>query len=134
MVNKNIIAEYEGALRVQMVHTKSGSRIHTDAPIDNKGKGEAFSPTDLVAAAAVSCVLTIAGIHYQEKGIELKSISCSVQKVMYGEPRRIGELIFEFDFGENNFTEKDSSVFRRIVKHCPVTDSLNPAIKIKTNL
>ena len=134
MENKNYTITYEGNLRVQLIHEKSGSIVHTDAPLDNNGKGAAFSPTDLLTASLVSCILTIAGIHYEKKGISLSPIVCEVKKVMYPNPRRVGEILIEFEFGENEFDEKDIEIFKRIVDTCPVTNSLNPEILIQTNL
>ena len=134
MENRNYTITYEGALRVKMVHEKSGTKIYSDAPVDNNGKGESFSPTDLLVSALVSCILTIAGIHYEKKGITLKPIHCDVKKVMYAEPRRVGEIAIDFDFGSNNFTAKDIEIFKRVIKTCPVTSSLNPEVLITTNL
>ena len=134
MENKNYTITYEGELRVKMVHEKSGTEIYSDAPVDNNGKGEAFSPTDLVASSLVSCILTIAGIHFKKKGVILLPISCDVKKVMYPNPRRVGEIIIDFDFGENNFKQKELDIFSKIVNTCPVTNSLNPEILMKTNL
>ncbi|MFT5823358.1 MAG: putative redox protein [Crocinitomix sp.] len=134
MENKNYTITYEGDLRVQLIHEKSGTEIYTDAPIDNNGKGAAFSPTDLLTSSLVSCILTIAGIHYQKKGITLTPIICNVKKGMYPDPRRVGEIMIDFDFGKNDFEEKDVEIFKRIVDTCPVTYSLNPEILIKTNL
>ncbi|MDA7803754.1 OsmC family protein [Crocinitomix sp.] len=134
MIKKSIETTYQGGLRVGMIHLKSGSQIQTDAPTDNNGKGEAFSPTDLLAASLASCVLTIVGIHYQKKDIELEEMTCDVQKIMYPDPRRIGEILLEFDFGNNNFQRKDLEVIQRIVETCPVTLSLNESIKIETNI
>lgn len=134
MENKNYTITYEGALRVKMVHEKSATKIYTDAPVDNNGKGESFSPTDLLVSSLVSCILTIAGIHYEKKGITLKPIICEVKKVMYPEPRRVGEIAIDFDFGANHLEEKDKEIFKRIVETCPVTLSINPEIKLKTNL
>jgi uncharacterized OsmC-like protein len=134
MENKNYTIIYEGALRVKMIHEKSGTTIYSDAPVDNNGKGESFSPTDLLVSSLVSCILTIAGIHYEKKGVVLKPITCDVKKVMYPDPRRIGEIAIDFDFGGNNFNEKDKAVFKRITATCPVTLSINPEISLKTNL
>ncbi|MDG1913442.1 MAG: OsmC family protein [Crocinitomix sp.] len=134
MENKNYTITYKGALRVKMIHEKSGTEIYSDAPVDNNGKGESFSPTDLLVSSLVSCILTIAGIHYEKKGIVLKPINCDVKKVMYPAPRRIGEIAIDFDFGENDFGEKDKEIFKRITATCPVTLSINSEIILKTNL
>ena len=125
---------YEGDLRVSMEHLASGTIINTDAPVDNNGKGQSFSPTDLLASSVVSCILTIAGIHFQKKGIELKPIHCAVNKVMYSEPRRVGEIHIDFDFTSNDFGDKELKIMQQIVKTCPVSSSLNKEVKIITNL
>ncbi len=134
MDQKNYLITYTGDLRVELTHLKSSSVIYTDAPTDNNGKGEAFSPTDLLASSLVSCILTIAGIHYDKKGIRLLPIKCEVRKVMFSAPRRVGEIHIAFDFGENNFEEKEVKIMRHIVETCPVSLSLNPEIKVVTNL
>ena len=90
--------EYQGNLRTEAVHLKSNNTIITDAPIDNQGKGEAFSPTDLVATGLGSCMLTIIGIKAQNSNIKLGNISVAVTKVMTSNPRRINEIILEFSY------------------------------------
>ncbi len=134
MEDKNYLITYKGDLRVEMTHLKSGAVILSDAPLDNNGKGASFSPTDLLVSALTSCILTIIGIHYKKKGINLKPIFCEVKKVMYKEPRRVGEIQIDFDFGKNVFTKKDYDIIQKIVDTCPVTESLSPEIKLKTNL
>lgn len=125
---------YKGGLRVEALHTKSKTIIHTDAPVDNNGKGASFSPTDLLASSVVSCILTIAGIHYENKGIELKEIKCDLKKIMKANPRRVGELKMTFDFGENKFRKKDLQIFKQIVETCPVSLSLSSDVLITTNI
>ena len=84
--------EYKGQLRTEAKHLRSGSVIVTDAPIDNQGKGEAFSPTDLVATALASCMITIMGIVAERDGIDIEGVTADVDKIMSKEPRRIGEI------------------------------------------
>ena len=90
--------EYKGELRTEAVHLKSGKTIITDAPIDNQGKGEAFSPTDLVATALGSCMITIMGIVAEREGIILNGTTAEVEKVMATSPRRIGEVKIKIKF------------------------------------
>jgi uncharacterized OsmC-like protein len=116
------------------VHLKSGSIIETDAPTDNNGKGERFSPTDLVATALCSCMLTVIGIHFEKKGIHIKDIHFEVQKVMASNPRRIDEILINFDFGANQFSEKEFQIIHKVADSCPVANSLSKDIKITTNL
>ena len=90
--------EYLGELRTKCTHLKSGTEIYTDAPVDNNGKGESFSPTDLVATSYASCMLTIVGIYCEKNEIELKGATADVTKVMDASPRRIGALSIDIDF------------------------------------
>ncbi len=134
MKDKNYTITYEGNLRVKMTHLKSATTIYSDAPLDNNGKGEAFSPTDLLASALTSCILTIMGIHFQKKGRELSPIDCSVKKTMQNDPRRVAKVEIEFDFKENKFDERDRAAIKRIADTCPVSLSLHPDLEVVTNL
>lgn len=133
-IDKNYEISYEGDLRVRMKHLKSDTTIYSDAPVDNHGKGAAFSPTDLLVSSLVSCILTIIGIHFQKKGRKLAVIQVDAQKVMYDKPRRVGEIHMRFDFGDNHFSDKELKRIRKIVKTCPVSHSIHPEIKMFTNL
>lgn len=134
MQNIDYRVKYTGSLRTLAVHLKSNSEIETDAPVDNNGKGEKFSPTDLVATAVASCMLTVIGIHFNKQGKELEEITCNVSKVMDSNPRRIVEIYVNFDFGKNEFSEKEFRSIERIAMACPVANSLNSEILIATNL
>jgi len=133
-ITKNIDVTYTGLLRTEAVHIKSNSRLTTDTPTDNNGKGEKFSPTDLVATSLASCMLTILGIHYQKKGIELSEIKCEVQKIMASNPRRIEIIKIQFDFGTNTFDSSEYKTIERLAMSCPVSNSLSTDLKIETNL
>ena len=126
-MDKNYDIIYNGNLRCEAHHLRSGSVIETDAPVDNNGKGERFSPTDLLATALVTCVLTVVGIHFEKQGRQLKPIHCGTKKIMAANPRRIHEIVMEFDFGENKFTTEE-------VSHCPVSNSLSTDIKLTSNI
>tara|TARA_B000000557_G_scaffold104185_1_gene84403 strand:- start:624 stop:1025 length:402 start_codon:yes stop_codon:yes gene_type:complete len=120
--------EYKGELRTEAVHLKSGKTIITDAPIDNQGKGEAFSPTDLVATALGSCMITIMGIVAEREGIILKGTTAEVEKVMATSPRRIGEVKIKIKFIQKlNRDQKDK--LERAAKSCPVSGSLSENLK-----
>ena len=119
--------KYAGSLRTECTHHRSGNTLITDAPIDNKGKGEAFSPTDLTATSLAACMLTIMGITANEKGIDLGSPSAEVTKVMYSEPRRIGEIHIEVRM-DRAFDEKQRKLLERAALTCPVANSLDPKI------
>ena len=119
---------YLGDLRTEMTHVRSGSVIITDAPVDNKGKGEYFSPTDLVASALGSCIFTIMGIASREHGFSIDGSSCRITKIMTDKPRKIGEIRIEFDFTSNIYTEKQKTILEYCVKTCPVALSLNESV------
>ena len=120
--------KYKGELRTEAVHLKSGKTIITDAPVDNQGKGEAFSPTDLVATALGSCMITIMGIVAEREGIILDGTTAEVEKVMATSPRRIGEVKIKIKFiQELNRDQKDK--LERAAKSCPVSGSLSENLK-----
>ena len=120
--------EYKGELRTEAVHLKSGKTIITDAPIDNQGKGEAFSPTDLVATALGSCMITIMGIVAEREGITLDGTTAEVEKVMATGPRRIGEVKIKIKFIQKlNRDQRDK--LERAAKSCPVSGSLSENLK-----
>ena len=121
---------YLGELRTDNEHIRSGQKLITDAPIDNQGKGEAFSPTDLVATALSDCMMTIMGIKARDRGLDLRDTTIETTKIMSSEqPRRIDEIIVEFTFPKNNFSEKDQVILEAVAKTCPVALSLHPSIK-----
>jgi putative redox protein len=120
--------KYLGDLRTEMTHVRSGSIIITDAPVDNKGKGEYFSPTDLVASALGSCIFTIMGIAAREHGFSIDGGSCKITKIMTDKPRKIGEIVIEFDFTANSYSDKEKKILDYCVKTCPVALSLNESV------
>ena len=120
--------KYIGDLRTEMTHVRSGSVVTTDAPVDNKGKGEYFSPTDLVASALGSCAFTIMGIAAQEHGFSIEGSSCKITKVMTDKPRKIGEIKIEFDLTSNMYTENQKKILEHCAKTCPVALSLNESV------
>ena len=120
--------EYKGGLRTEAVHLKSGQRIITDAPLDNKGKGEAFSPTDLTAGALGSCMLTIMGITANTQNINIDGTYAKVNKVMGEEPRRISEINLDITFIQP-VSKKHRMILERAAHHCPVSKSLHPDLE-----
>jgi uncharacterized OsmC-like protein len=120
--------KYKGDLRTEITHLRSGSVITTDAPVDNKGKGENFSPTDLVASALGSCIFTIMGIAAREHGFSIDGASCKITKIMTEKPRKIGEIKIDFDFTENEYTDKQMKILEYCVKSCPVALSLDESV------
>lgn len=119
---------YKGDLRTEITHLRSGSIIITDAPVDNKGKGENFSPTDMVACALGSCIYTIMGIAAREHNFSIDGSTCRITKIMTESPRKIGEIRISFDFTMNEFTEKQKKILDYCVKTCPVALSLNESV------
>ncbi len=115
---------YEGGLRTKARHIQSGNSIVTDAPVDNQGKGEAFSPTDLVATALASCMLTIMGIVAERNSIELKGTTAEVEKIMGTMPRKIGAIKIKILFNKN-FDKRTKRKLESASLACPVSNSLN---------
>lgn len=124
-----IQTKYLGGLRTEAVHTQSGSSLITDAPADNHGRGEAFSPTDLLATAYGSCVLTIMGIAAQTHGFNIDGTRVNTTKVMGTNPRRVVELIAEFILPHNTYSAKERKIIELASKECPVYNSLHPDMK-----
>lgn len=121
---------YEAGLRTVATHLFSGSVVETDAPLDNQGKAERFSPTDLVATALASCMLTVMGIYARNHGINIDGTTCEVEKIMVADPRRIGEIKIRMAFPTDQvYTEKDKIVLERTANTCPVLESLHPDCK-----
>lgn len=121
--------EYLGGLRTQATHTRSGSQFITDAPPDNQGKGEAFSPTDLLATALGACAVTIMGIAANSHGFDIDGTTINIVKVMASAPRRVSEVKVEFIFPKNGYTEKQQTIIRLSAHTCPVFQSLHPDLK-----
>lgn len=117
---------YLGDLRTEATHVRSGNKLITDAPVDNKGKGEYFSPTDLVAASLGSCIMTIMGIAAREHDFSIEGTSCRITKIMAENPRRVGEIAIEFDFTMRDYTVKQKKILDYCVKTCPVSQTLHP--------
>ena len=119
---------YEGNLRTKAIHLESGSSIDTDAPKDNQGLGEKFSPTDLVCASLASCMLTIMGIAMQKYHIDLKGTTASVKKTMGQEPRMISEIEIIINF-PTSYDSKIKIILERSANNCPVHKSLSEKIE-----
>ncbi len=117
---------YEGNLRTVATHLQSGTVIETDAPTDNQGKGERFSPSDLVATALGNCMLTIMGIKARDMGVDLAGTRVDVTKIMAADPRRISAVKVLFHFKKGLQTdEKQRTILERAALTCPVIESLN---------
>ena len=118
---------YLGDLRTTSTHVQSGTEILSDAPLDNNGKGEAFSPTDLVANALGSCMFTIMGIKARDMNVAIENSTASVTKIMQAEPRKISaiEIVFDMNYAPD---EKTKIILERAAMTCPVFLSLHPDI------
>jgi uncharacterized OsmC-like protein len=122
--------EYKGDLRCVLTHVQSGTLIETDAPTDNMGKGERFSPTDLVATALGACIVTTMAILGKNHNISIEGCNCDVEKIMAANPRRIAEIKINLFFpAERNYTEKEKTLLEHIAHTCPVAVSLHPDCK-----
>ena len=120
--------KYKGNLRTEAVHTDSGNSIITDAPKDNMGMGNAYSPTDLVATGLGSCMLTVMGIVAQRNNIDMDGTVAVIEKVMYKDPRRIGEIKIKITFNKT-LTESDRKKLIKASNNCPVRNSLSSNLK-----
>jgi putative redox protein len=120
---------YLGDLRTTLMHLKSNQLITTDAPVDNNGKGEAFSPTDLVSAALSSCMMTIMGIVATREGIDLSGLTSTISKMMATNPRRIAEIQISFSHPDLKATEIQKQKLKHAALTCPVALSLHESLK-----
>ena len=119
---------YRGSLRTEAIHLASNQKIVTDAPIDNHGKGAAFSPTDLVATSLASCMMTIMGIIAERNDIDIENATAEVEKVMGDKPRRIVEIVVKIEFSKTA-DSKTKKIIEKTALKCPVGKSLHPDIK-----
>lgn len=121
--------EYLGELRTTSIHLLSGKQIVTDAPLDNNGKGEAFSPTDLLSTSLGCCMLTIMGIVASRHGINLEGTKVDISKIMGSEPRRVIEIVVEMFISGTSISLKDRQLLEQAGLTCPVAKSLHPDLK-----
>jgi putative redox protein len=119
---------YTGGLHTEAEHVRSGEIIVTDAPVDNQGKGEAFSPTDLLATSLGCCMLTTIGIACKTHDMNIDGAKIKVTKIMAANPRRVSEVHVEFDMPKNNYTDKQKSIIENTAITCPVAKSLHPEV------
>jgi len=125
---------YDGNLRTVCQHLRSGTTIETDAPVDNNGRGERFSPSDLVATALGSCMLTIMGMRAVEMNVDLKGTKIEVEKIMKQDPRRIGSLNLTFHFPQSlELSERQQKILQKAAETCPVAYSINADIELNLN-
>ena len=120
--------KYTGGLRTISIHKLSGKEIITDAPPDNEGKGEAFSPTDLMANSLTCCMLTIMGIAARNHGFDMDGTTAETEKIMASDPRRVKEIRIRLTFPHDNYNEKEKRIIEHISRTCPVALSLHPEL------
>ena len=123
---------YNGNLRTTLTHLKSGNHFETDAPVDNNGKGERFSPTDLLATSLGTCMITVMGIKARTLGFDLTDIKIEVLKIMKADPRRVGGINLTFHIPDTlkNTDEKSKMILKNTGETCPVMKSIHPDIEV----
>jgi uncharacterized OsmC-like protein len=123
---------YKGDLRCECTHLQSGTIIETDAPTDNRGKGERFSPTDTLCVALATCMITTMGIRAADMQIDLANTQLAVTKHMVSNPRRIAKIEITLNFPPLGLSDKDKLLFQKIGDTCPVIKSLHPDLEVVT--
>lgn len=123
---------YNGELMTTCTHLRSGSNIETDAPVDNNGKGERFSPTDLMATSLGACMITVMGIKARTMGFDLNDIKIEVLKIMKADPRRVGGINLTFHIPDSLLAidEKSKTILKNTGETCPVMKSIHPDIEV----
>lgn len=124
--------EYIGDLRTTCTHLRSGSAIETDAPVDNNGKGERFSPTDIMATSLASCMITVMGIKAKQLDVNLERVKMDVEKIMAADPRRVSGINITLHIPEElrNVEMKTKEILKHTADSCPVMKSIHPDIKV----
>jgi putative redox protein len=120
---------YLGELRTENIHVQSGNKVITDAPLDNRGRGEFFSPTDLLATALGSCIMTIMGIKARDNNIDIEGTEVEITKIMASDPRRVAEVVVEFYFPDKVYSDDEKQLVESVAGISPVPLSLHPDLK-----
>jgi len=129
-----IKGQYKGGLRNEMTHLKSNNTIMTDAPVDNHGKGEAFSPTDLVCGALAACMMTIMGITAQTHEFDIDGATYEIKKTMVTDPRRIGQIDIAINFPKHDYTDKQKAMLKVAADTCPVAKTLGSEVVVNVTM
>lgn len=126
---------YDGDLRTTCTHLRSGNAFETDAPVDNNGKGERFSPTDLMATSLATCMITVMGIKARTMGFDLNGIKIEVEKIMKADPRRVGgiNLFFHIPGNLKDLDDKSKQILKHTGNTCPVQQSIHPDIEVNVD-
>jgi putative redox protein len=127
MITSKVV--YKGGLSTEATHIRSSTIITTDAPVDNRGKGESFSPTDLVATGLAGCMLSIMGIKAEDKDLDIVGAYAECTKVMSSDPRRISKIIVNITMPDNGYSDKDKIILEKAALSCPVAKSLHPDLE-----
>jgi uncharacterized OsmC-like protein len=122
--------QYNGDLRCTATHIKSGNQVITDAPTDNNGKGEAFSPTDLLCTSLSTCMITLMGIAANSKEIQLGQIDADIEKIMGSDPRRVSGINIQFRIQSLGYTDREKDILKNAALTCPVAKSIHPDIAL----
>ncbi len=128
-MNTMMTVDYTGGLRCSGTHVRSGNKLTTDAPLDNNGKGEAFSPTDLLCTSLACCMITVMGIAAEKKDIEVGSIHADIEKIMETDPRRVGEIKIHLKIEDKKYGFRERRLLEAAAKSCPVAKSLSSELK-----
>lgn len=129
MSTPTVKTTYLGNLRTENIHVQSGTRIITDAPVDNRGKGEAFSPTDLLATSLGNCIMTIMGIKAMDNGFDITGTEIEITKIMANDPRRVSEVIMEFNFPKKGYTDDQKQLIESVAGTSPVPLSVHTNVR-----
>jgi len=133
IMNPGMKVNYQGELRNSAIHLRSGNTLTTDAPTDNNGKGEAFSPTDLLCTSLATCMMTLIGIAAASKGIAMGNMEADVEKIMASDPRRVSEIHIDLRIQNMNYGDREKAIIENAALTCPVAKSLHPDIKQQVN-
>ena len=125
------IVYYSSELRTESTHLQSGEIYITDAPIDNNGKGEAFSPTDILATSLASCAMTIIGIYCNKNGLSFERCEASVNKLMSSHPRKVEKISIEMKLSENEWDERTLAKVIQVARACPVELTIEKNVQIE---
>lgn len=128
-MNTMMTVDYNGDLRCSGTHVGSGNRLTTDAPLDNNGKGEAFSPTDLLCTSLACCMITVMGIAAEKKEIQIGKIHADIEKIMAAEPRRVAEIKIHLKIEDKNYGNRERRLLEAAANSCPVAKSLSADLK-----
>ncbi|MGQ1785226.1 MULTISPECIES: OsmC family protein [unclassified Saccharicrinis] len=120
---------YLGNLRTENTHLQSGAKIITDAPTDNRGKGEAFSPTDLLATSLGNCIMTIMGIKAMDNNIDIEGTQLEITKIMAADPRRVAEVVLNFKFPDKGYSDEQKQLIESVAGKSPVPLSVHADLK-----